>query len=159
VHSNQALWINVILFPRQVYLANIRARVQKHEVLAWRSLICVRFTDRRQETDKWPTPCNVPTTWQITLLTYSMVQSPSLEANRFVASQEVPRISRKTKVHHRTHKRPPTLSILGQPNPVHIPTSHLLEIHSYIIHPSTPRSPQWSISFQFPTKTLTTADE
>jgi len=30
------------------------------------------------------------------------------------------------------------LSILGQPNPVHIPTSHLLEICPNIIHPSTP---------------------
>ena len=47
------------------------------------------------------------------------------------------------KVHHRTHKRPPPVSILGQPKPVHIPTSHLLEIHLNIIHPSTPRSPQW----------------
>ena len=37
------------------------------------------------------------------------------------------------------------LSILGQPNPVHIPTSHLLEIHPNIIHPSTPRSHQWSL--------------
>ena len=42
------------------------------------------------------------------------------------------------------------LSILGQPNPVHIPTSHLLEIHPSIIHPSTPRSSQWSLSFRFP---------
>ena len=40
--------------------------------------------------------------------------------------------------------------MLGQPNPVHIPTSHLLEIHPNIIHPSTPRSPQWSPSLQFP---------
>jgi len=39
--------------------------------------------------------------------------------------------------------------ILGQPNPVHIPTSHLLEIHSNIIHPSTLRSLQWSLSFRF----------
>ena len=31
-----------------------------------------------------------------------------------------------------------------------IPTSHLLEIHPNIIHPSTPRSPQWSLSLQFP---------
>ena len=43
---------------------------------------------------------------------------------------------------YRTHKRPPPVSILGQPNPVHIPTSHLLEIQPNIIHPSTPRSPQ-----------------
>jgi len=66
-----------------------------------------------------------------------MVQSPSLESNWFAASQEITRISRNPKVHYRTHKRPPTLSILGQPNPVHvhIPTSHLLEIHPNIIHP------------------------
>ena len=84
------------------------------------------------------------------LLTYSMVQSPSCEANWFAASQEFLRISRNPKVHYRTHKRPPTVSILGQPNPVHIPISHLLEIHPNIIHSSTPRSPQWSLSLQFP---------
>ena len=55
------------------------------------------------------------------LLTYSMVQSPSWEANWFAASQEIPRISWNPKVHYRTHKRPPPIPILGQPNPVHIP--------------------------------------
>jgi len=84
------------------------------------------------------------------LLTYSMVQSPSWEANWFAASQENPRILWNPKVHYRTHKRPPPVPVLGQPNPVHIPTSHLLEIHPNIIHPSTPRSPQWSLSLQFP---------
>ena len=79
-----------------------------------------------------------------------MVQSPSWEANWFAASQEIPRISWNPKVHYRTHKRPPPMPILGQPNPVHIPTSHLLEIHPNIIHPSTPRSPQWSLSLRFP---------
>ena len=79
-----------------------------------------------------------------------MVQTPSWEANWFAASQEIPRISRNPKVHYRTHKRPPTVSILVQPNPVHIPTSYLLEIHPNIIHPSTPRSPQWSFSLRFP---------
>ena len=79
------------------------------------------------------------------LLTYSMMQSPSWEANWFAASQEIPRISRKPKVHYRTHKRPPPISILGPPNPVHIPTSHLLEIHTNIIHPSMPMPPQWSV--------------
>ena len=79
-----------------------------------------------------------------------MVQSPSWEANWFAASEEIPRISRNPKVHYRTHKRPPTLSILGQLKPVHIPKSHLLEIHPNIIHPSTPRSPQWSPFLRFP---------
>ena len=79
-----------------------------------------------------------------------MVQSHSWEANWFEASQEIPRISRNPKVHYRTHKRPPPVSILGQPSPVHIPTFHLLEIHPNIIHPSTPRSPHWSPSLRFP---------
>ena len=83
------------------------------------------------------------------LLTYSMVHSPSWAANWFAASQEIPCISRNSKVHYRTHKRPPPVSILGQPNPVHIPTSHLLEIHPNI-HPSTRKSPQWSLSLRFP---------
>ena len=42
------------------------------------------------------------------------------------------------------------LSILGQPKPVHIPTSHLLQIRRNIVHPSTPRSPHWSLSLRFP---------
>ena len=31
-----------------------------------------------------------------------------------------------------------------------MPTSHLLEIHPNIIHSSTPRFPQWSLSLRFP---------
>ena len=78
------------------------------------------------------------------------MQSSSWEVNWFAASQEIPCISRNPKVHYRTHKRQPPVSILGQPNPVHTPTSHLPEIHPIIIHPSTPRSPEWSPSLQFP---------
>ena len=84
------------------------------------------------------------------LLTYSIVQSPSREANWFAASQEILRISSNLKVHYCTHKRPPPVSSLGQPNPVHIPTFHLLEINHNIIHPTTPTSPQWSPSLRFP---------
>ena len=79
-----------------------------------------------------------------------MVQSPSWAANWFADSQEIPRISRNPKIHYRTHKRPPPVSILGQPNPVHTPTPHLLAIRPTIIYPSTPRSPQWSPSLRFP---------
>ena len=83
-------------------------------------------------------------------ITYFMVQSPSWEANWFAASQKIPRISRNPKVHYCTHKRPPPVPILSQPNPIHVPTFHLLEIHPNIIHPSTPRSPQWSLFLRFP---------
>jgi len=88
------------------------------------------------------------------LLTYSMVQSPSWAANRFAASQEIPRISRNPEVHYRTHKHPPPVSILGQPTAVHIPTSHLLGIHPSIIHSSMSRSPQWSLSLRFRTNLI-----
>jgi len=84
------------------------------------------------------------------LLTHSTVQSHSWAANWFADSQEIPRISRNPKVHFRTHKRPPPVSILAHPNPLHIPTSRLLEIHPNIIRPSTPRSPHLSFSLRFP---------
>ena len=55
------------------------------------------------------------------LLTYSMEQGPSWEASWFAAGQEFPRVLWNPKVPHRTHKRPPPVPILSQPNPVHIP--------------------------------------
>ena len=79
------------------------------------------------------------------LLTYSMVQSPSWEANGFAASQEIPLILWNPNVHYRTHKRPPSVYILDQPSPDNIPTYHLLELH-----PSSPRSSQWFLSLRFP---------
>ena len=91
------------------------------------------------------------------LLPYSMVQSPSWEANWFAASQEIPSISRNPKVHYRTHKRPPPVPIPGQPNPVHIPTSHtswrsilILSTHLRLGLPSG------HLPSGFPTKTLYT---
>jgi hypothetical protein len=78
-------------------------------------------------------------------LTHSMQQSPSWEANRFVASQEIPRILWIQKFHYRLHKCPPPVSIVRQLNPVHTPTPCFLKIHLNIILPSTPRSPQGSL--------------
>jgi len=71
------------------------------------------------------------------LLTNFMVQSPSLETNWFAASQEILPISRNPKFHYRTDKSPPPVSILDQPNSVHIPTSHALRsIHLHLDFPS-----------------------
>jgi hypothetical protein len=53
------------------------------------------------------------------LLTYSLEQNPSWEANWFSASQEIPRTLWDPKVHYHIHKCPPP--ILSQLDPVHTP--------------------------------------
>ena len=88
------------------------------------------------------------------VLSYSMEQSPSWEANRFAASQEIPRILWNPNVHCRIHKCPPPVSILSQFDPVHTPTSWrsilILSSHLCLGLPS-------GLFFSgFPTKTLYT---
>jgi len=89
------------------------------------------------------------------LLTYSMEQSPFWEANRFAASQEIPRMLWNLKVHYLFHKCPPPVPILSQLDPVQTFTSHFMEIHLNIILPSTPGSPKWSLPQVSPPKPCT----
>jgi hypothetical protein len=84
------------------------------------------------------------------LLAYSMEQSPSWEAKMSWATQEIPRILWNPNVHHRTHKSPPPVPVLGQIDPVHAPPSNLSKIHFNIILPSTPGSFYWPPSLKFP---------
>jgi len=84
----------------------------------------------------------------LVLLTNSMELSPSWEANRFSASQQIPHILRIPKTHCRIHKCSPPFPILSQLDPVHVPISRYLKIHLNIL-PSTPGSFMWSLSLRF----------
>ena len=89
------------------------------------------------------------------LLTYLLNTAAVLfwEANRFSASQEIPRILCNPKVYYRTHKCLPTVPILSQLDPVPTTHSHFLKIHLNIILFSTSGSPKWSLSHRFPHQT------
>jgi len=87
------------------------------------------------------------------LLTHSMEQNPSWEANRFSASQEIPLILWNPKVHYLIHNCPPPVPVLSQLDPVHTPTSQFLKVHLNIILPSTPGSSKWSLKWNCPKQT------
>ena len=84
------------------------------------------------------------------LLTYSMLRSPSWQADWFAASQEIPRILWNPKVHYRIYNSSLSVPILSHLDPAHTSTSHFLKIHLNIILPSTPGSSKRSLSLRFP---------
>ena len=84
------------------------------------------------------------------LITYYMEQTPSSEANRFPASQEIPRILCNPTVHYHIHKFPPPVPVVGQLDPVQTITSHFVKILPNITILSTSGSPKCSLTLTFP---------
>jgi len=79
-----------------------------------------------------------------------MQQIPSWEANRFSATQAIPRILWNPNVYYRIHKCPLTLPVLTQLDPVHSLTSKSLKIRLNVIISPTPLYSKWSLSLRFP---------
>jgi len=92
----------------------------------------------------------------MSLLTHPMRHSSSWEANRFSASQEIPRILWNPKVHYRCHKFPPPVPILSQLDPVHIPPPHPTSCRSILSSHLRLGLPGSLFPSGFPTKTLYT---
>jgi hypothetical protein len=59
------------------------------------------------------TSCSRRCNSSVIILTNSMEQSPSWEASRSSASQEIPRVLWNPKVHYRTHKSPHEISVIN----------------------------------------------
>ena len=79
-----------------------------------------------------------------------MEHRSSWEANRFSATQEIPRILWKPKAHYPIHNSPITVPILSHVNSVNTPLSQFLKIQLNIIFLSTPWSFKWSLSLRSP---------
>jgi hypothetical protein len=85
------------------------------------------------------------------LLTYSMEQSPSWEANKSLQLvKKFPEFLWNSKVPHHTHMCPPPVPILSHHHPIPTTPSNFLKIHLNIILPSTSGSPQWPLSLRLP---------
>jgi hypothetical protein len=80
----------------------------------------------------------------------STQHSPTGEANSSSASQEIPRVLWKQKVHYRIHNSPPLAPILSHKNYLHAISSHVMKFHFYISIPFMPMSPKWSYVFRLP---------
>jgi hypothetical protein len=87
---------------------------------------------------------------------YSLTElSPSWEAARCAATQELPSTLWNPKVQYPIHKSSSLVPILSHINPIHIIQFYFSEIHYNIVHLPTSWFFQWSLSFwlshQYPT--------
>ena len=82
-----------------------------------------------------------------------MEQRPSVEANWFSVSQEIPHILWNPKVHYYIYKCPPPIHAPSRIDPIHASKSHFLKILLNITNPPTPGSSKWSLPRMFPHQT------
>ena len=139
-----------VLLPRRSDVRTSAVSALQHANTARRDSLCLWKSISVELRQPIGTASGVPIVLIIAyVLTHSMGQLPSWEANWLSASQEIPRILWNPKVHYRIHKCPPPVPILSHLDPVHIPKSHFLKTHLKIILPSTPGSSKLSLSITY----------
>ena len=83
-------------------------------------------------------------------LTYLLTPLSTVLLEKLTGFQlEIPRILCNSQVHYRIHNCPPPVPNLNQLDQIHTPASHFLKSHLNIFLPSTPGSPEWSLSLRF----------
>jgi hypothetical protein len=149
LHNRLLLFYFILFFPSMCFCLRHECGQRKRfettnfiNIPVWSEINIQRFQTRLHA---WQTSSELVTVLPglrktQSSLTYSMEHRLSWEANRFSASQEIPRILWNPKVHYCSHNCPPTVPVLSHLDPLHSPTPYFLTIHLNIILPSMPQT-------------------
>ena len=131
-NNNPVRWHNIPQQPRpemQDRYCCVHSNWSETEGTSWTLFLCRRKTEHKTyQHETSVSTCTFLLTYLLTVWSRVLLE----KLTDFAANQEIPRILWNPKVHYRTHKHPPTVSILSQLHPVPTTPSHFL--NTYLLH-------------------------